>query len=58
MITPEVEIVVAPVALGIKDMWNHAWQPALVGLFCACTAQKYAHLNDQIVSVLTQRVPD
>ncbi|MGC6744134.1 capsule biosynthesis GfcC family protein [Escherichia coli] len=31
----------------------------LVGLFCACTARKkYADLNDQIVSVLTQRVPD
>ena len=38
VITPEGETVVAPVAL-----WNcgtTAWQPALVGLFCACTARK------------------
>ncbi|MEN1933183.1 capsule biosynthesis GfcC family protein [Escherichia coli] len=60
VITPEGETVVAPVALwNKKTCGTTARQPALVGLFLRMYCpKKYADLNDQIVSVLTQRVPD
>ena len=56
---PEGETVVAPVAL-----WNkrHVEPPPGSQLWLGFSAhvlpEKYADLNDQIVSVLTQRVPD
>ena len=59
VITPEGETVVAPVAL-----WNkrHVEPPPGSQLWLGFSAhvlpEKYADLNDQIVSVLTQRVPD
>lgn len=58
VITPEGETVVAPVALWNKDMWNHHGSQLWLGFSAHVLPEKYADLNDQIVSVLTQRVPD
>ena len=59
VITPEGETVVAPVALWNKrhvepTPGSQLW----LGFSAHVLPEKYADLNDQIVSVLTQRVPD